>query len=192
MIVACIALFVAMGGTTIAAVKLKANSVKTKNVKDGAITGPKIGPGAVTGDKFAPGAVGSGAIGDGSITGAKVANGAIGATKIAGGAVGSAQIADGGVGKAEVAASGFASNTTGVTLDSGQCTTMGFDASGVRPGDVVAFNLGATPNDLTTARVIDETVQFPDVMFLFICNDSGTNDVFYDVGSVTIGYFALR
>jgi hypothetical protein len=53
MIVALIALFVAMGGAGYAAVKLKKNAVKTKNIKDGAVTSSKLGNGAVTSSKLA-------------------------------------------------------------------------------------------------------------------------------------------
>jgi hypothetical protein len=48
MIVACVALFVAMGGTSYAAVTLAANSVGTKQLKSGAVTTAKIKSGAVT------------------------------------------------------------------------------------------------------------------------------------------------
>jgi hypothetical protein len=46
MIVALIALFVAMGGVGYSAVKLKKNAVKTKNIKNGAVTTPKLAGGA--------------------------------------------------------------------------------------------------------------------------------------------------
>ena len=55
MIVACLALFVALGGFGYAATKLKPNSVKTKNLKDGAVTEPKLADGAVTRSKLASG-----------------------------------------------------------------------------------------------------------------------------------------
>lgn len=42
LIVAFIALFVAMGGVGYTAVKLKKNAVKTKNIKNGAVTTPKL------------------------------------------------------------------------------------------------------------------------------------------------------
>jgi hypothetical protein len=42
LIIACLALFVALGGVSVAALKLKANSVKTKNIKNGAVTTPKL------------------------------------------------------------------------------------------------------------------------------------------------------
>jgi hypothetical protein len=71
MVVACLALFVAIGGVGYAAVKLKPNSVKTKNIKNGAVKEAKIANGAVTNSKIADGAVG----------GSKIANGAIGGAK---------------------------------------------------------------------------------------------------------------
>ena len=48
MIVACVALFVAMGGTSYAAVTLAANSVGAKQIKNSAVTTAKVGklPGA--------------------------------------------------------------------------------------------------------------------------------------------------
>jgi len=48
MIVACLALFVALGGASYAAVKLKPGSVKTKTIKNGAVKEAKIANGAVT------------------------------------------------------------------------------------------------------------------------------------------------
>ena len=51
MIVACMALVVALGGVSYAAVVLPANSVGTTQVKKSAITGAKIGKNAVTGAK---------------------------------------------------------------------------------------------------------------------------------------------
>jgi hypothetical protein len=60
MIVAILALCLSVAGTGYAAVKLGKNAVKTKNIKDGAVTGSKIAGNAVTGDKIADGAVSPG------------------------------------------------------------------------------------------------------------------------------------
>jgi hypothetical protein len=46
LMISIIALFVALGGTSVAAFKLKANSVKTRAIKDGAVTTPKLASGA--------------------------------------------------------------------------------------------------------------------------------------------------
>lgn len=51
-VVACIALFVALGGASYAAFKLPKNSVGTKQIKNNAITAAKIKNGAVTGGKI--------------------------------------------------------------------------------------------------------------------------------------------
>jgi hypothetical protein len=57
LVVAFVALFAAMGGIGYSAVKLKPNSVKTKNIKTGAVTTDKLADGAVTTPKLAPDAV---------------------------------------------------------------------------------------------------------------------------------------
>jgi hypothetical protein len=56
-VVATLALFIALGGASYAAVKLPKNSVGTKQVKNNAVTGAKIANGAVTNSKIADGAV---------------------------------------------------------------------------------------------------------------------------------------
>ena len=57
LVVACVALFAAMGGFGYAAVKMKPTSVRSKNIKAGAVTTAKIADGAVTTPKLAPNAV---------------------------------------------------------------------------------------------------------------------------------------
>jgi hypothetical protein len=57
LVVAFVALFAAMGGFGYAAVKMKPNSVKAKNIKAGAVTTEKIADGAVITPKLAPDAV---------------------------------------------------------------------------------------------------------------------------------------
>ena len=53
-VIALIALFVALGGTTYAATSLPKNSVGSKQLKKNAVTGPKIKKGAVTAAKINP------------------------------------------------------------------------------------------------------------------------------------------
>ena len=57
LVIASIALFVAMSGVGVAALKLTPNSVRTKNIKSNAVTTGKIADGAVTTPKLAPDAV---------------------------------------------------------------------------------------------------------------------------------------
>jgi uncharacterized low-complexity protein len=76
MVVAVLALILAVAGTSIAAVKLGKNAVKTKNIKNGAVTENKIAAGAVSESK----------IGNGAVTAGKIANGAVGSGQLAGSA----------------------------------------------------------------------------------------------------------
>jgi hypothetical protein len=72
LVIACLALFVALGGVGYSAVKLKANSVKSKAIKSNAVTAPKIASGAVTSGKIADNAVTSNKIASGAVTSGKV------------------------------------------------------------------------------------------------------------------------
>src|SRR4051812_13708387 len=67
MLVALTALFVALGGTSYAAIKLPANSVGSKQIKRNAVSSVKIKRNAVTGSK----------VRDGSLTGADFASGTL-------------------------------------------------------------------------------------------------------------------
>ena len=57
LVIAVVALFVALGGVSYAALKAPKNSVRTKSIKNGAVTSKKIKNGAVTAGKLAPGAI---------------------------------------------------------------------------------------------------------------------------------------
>jgi hypothetical protein len=78
MVVASIALLVALGGTSVAAVnQLAANSVGTSQLKSNAVTTPKIKNSAVNASKIASNAVVAAKIAGNAITNAKIANGTI-------------------------------------------------------------------------------------------------------------------
>lgn len=115
MVVACLALFVALGGVSVAALKLKPNSVKTKNVKNGAITESKI------------------------------ANGAVTETKIANGAITKAKLGSGVAGAKNAVAAGTATNdglngaTSSVGLGANVCALFTLNAPGAQVGDAVAI-----------------------------------------------------
>ena len=70
MIVACVALFVALGGTSYAAIMLPAHSVGTKQIKKNAVTSAKVKNATLTGADLANGAVGTTKVG--TIPGARV------------------------------------------------------------------------------------------------------------------------
>jgi hypothetical protein len=56
-VIATLALFIALGGASYAAVKLPKNSVGSRQIKNGAVTRAKIGKNAVTAASIAPGAI---------------------------------------------------------------------------------------------------------------------------------------
>jgi hypothetical protein len=91
-VMATIAVFIALGGASYAAVKLPKNSVGPKQLKRSAVTTAKIKNQAVTTEKLAPGAV---TPADGSIGTAKLADGAVTGTKVADGSLGAADLAAG-------------------------------------------------------------------------------------------------
>lgn len=72
MVVACIALAVALGGTSYAAIKLPANSVGTKQLRKNAITAPKLRKSSVGPAKLKKNAVTSPKVRNNAITGADV------------------------------------------------------------------------------------------------------------------------
>jgi hypothetical protein len=84
MVVACLALSVALGGTSYAAIKLPKNSVGTKQLKKNAVSGPKIKANAVTGAKVA----------NNSLTGADVNEPTLGAVPSATNATNAANAAN--------------------------------------------------------------------------------------------------
>lgn len=55
LIISCLALFVALSGTSYAAVQLKKNSVQTKHIKNNAVTGKKVKNGSLTASDFKKG-----------------------------------------------------------------------------------------------------------------------------------------
>jgi hypothetical protein len=76
--IALLALFLALGGTTYAAVSLPANSVGTKQLKKNAVTPAKIKKSAVTNAKIAANAVTGAKVKNDSLTGADVLESSLG------------------------------------------------------------------------------------------------------------------
>lgn len=72
MVVAMLALFVALGSTSVAAIKLQKNAVKTKNLSKGVVKTSKIAGGAVTTSKIDDGAVTTPKINSGALTASKL------------------------------------------------------------------------------------------------------------------------
>lgn len=124
MIVACLALFVALGSGAYAAIKLAPNSVKAKNLKAGAVTNPKIK--------------------DNAVSEAKIAASAVTENKLAPNAVSAGKLASASVTKGKFVASGTAQNTTTYTLNNTCTLDTTFAAPGVQPGDTIAYSFEVT------------------------------------------------
>jgi len=82
-IVGYLALVIAMGGTSYAAVALPRGSVGTAQLQRGAVTTPKIRDGAVTTRKLALGSVKTGRLANGSVTSPKLVAGSVNSGKVA-------------------------------------------------------------------------------------------------------------
>jgi hypothetical protein len=164
MVVACLALFVALGtGAYAVKFKLKPNQVKTKNIRTAAVTGPKLAANAVTESKIA----------SGSITGPKLAAGALT--------------------KAKIGASGSNSNTSNYSLIIGACTQdTTIPIPGAQPGDAVAFAVrvaGSVGGQLSVSAG-GNTVGSNGNFAVEVCNHNGTANV--TPGSITLDWVAIR
>lgn len=103
MVVAGLALLVALGGTSMAAVTaVPNNSVGTSQLKANAVTNPKIANNAVNAAKIASNAVTSAKVASNAVTNAKIANNAVTSSKLNNASVAMAKIANNAVDSARV------------------------------------------------------------------------------------------
>lgn len=93
--IALLALFVALGGTSYAAVNLPNGSVGTDQLQQGAVTTLKVAPKAITSKRLADGSVVRKKIDNGAVSSKKVANGSLLAEDFAPGALNAAGPAGG-------------------------------------------------------------------------------------------------
>lgn len=201
MVVACLALFVALGGGAYAAVKLKPNQVKAKNISSGAVTGPKIkgnavssgkiAANAVTAAKIANNAVSSPKIQDLSVNNAKIALNAVAAGKLDDQAVIASKIAPAAITKSKFAASGTANNTNVLNLNN-SCGIATFAAPGLQAGDVVAWTFLDAPvlaGELVAQPA--ENMVSANTLRLQVCEVSGTA-VAVAVSTLGVNWVAIR
>jgi hypothetical protein len=91
-VMATVAVFIALGGVSYAALKLPKNSVGSKQLKKSAVTSAKLKDGAVTAAKVADGAIAGAKIGDGGVFASKVADASLTGAKIADGSLTGKQV----------------------------------------------------------------------------------------------------
>ncbi len=81
-VLSCLALFIALGGSAFAAVKLQAGQVKAVNIANQAVTNAKIKTQAVTSGKIKNNGVVTADLATGSVSGVKLASGAVTSAKL--------------------------------------------------------------------------------------------------------------
>jgi hypothetical protein len=145
-VLAAIALLVALGGTSVAAVKDAApNSVGSAQLKANAVTNPKIATGAVSSSKLANGAVTGGKIASRAVTGAKIAANAITTTQVAQGSLLSSDFGAGQIPRGPTGPAGF-QGTPGIQGPPGLSGVQIVSASTSDSTDGVQFVTAACPS----------------------------------------------
>jgi hypothetical protein len=98
MVVALIALFVALGGSSYAAI-----TITGKNVKNGSLTGSDIKSGSLSGKQIKSGSLTGKQIKSGSLSGKQIANGSLSGAQVANDSLGGGQINEATLGKVPAA-----------------------------------------------------------------------------------------
>lgn len=158
-VLSCIALFVALSASAVAATKLSAGQVKTVNIAPQAVTNAKIKTQAVTSGKIKNGGVNALDIGAGQVTNEKIATGAVTSKKIAKKAVTGRTIAEETVTSGKIANESIVSsklsaalyaqlvrNVTYVNGESASNNTIAKSAEAVCPTGKQAIGGGARVN----------------------------------------------
>jgi hypothetical protein len=101
-VISVIALFVALGGASYAAVTLPKNSVGPKQIKKRAVRNKHINKNAVSASKIQGNSISSSKIADGSVFSDDLADNSVGASELADNSVGASDLADNSVGSGEV------------------------------------------------------------------------------------------
>jgi hypothetical protein len=180
-VISVIALFVALGGASYAAVTLPKNSVGAAQIKKNAVRAAEVRKNAVGASEIKGSAVASGDVRDNSLTGGDVLDGSLGTADLADGSVSSAKVADGSLARGDLsdAAAGpraFARVDATGALIGGETQSKGITAAMIQhedtpattdpetttgPGIYCFGGLGFEPRSVTVAT--DNTDSLPAV-----------------------------
>jgi hypothetical protein len=101
-VISVIALFVALGGASYAAVSLPKNSVGPKQIKKRAVRGKHINKNSVSASKIQGNSISSPKIADGSVSSADLADNSVGSSELSDNSVGSNDVTNGSLGEADL------------------------------------------------------------------------------------------
>jgi hypothetical protein len=168
-VIACLALFVALGGTAaavkIGSSKIKKGAVKRSKLHSNAVSTVKLADGAVTKDKLAKHAATSSKIGQGAVKTGKIADGAVTGDKVE----------DGSLDLAKVAELVVDASPDPPSIAGGACAAApNVGAAGIQPGDSLLVlprpDSGSDPNLAPLAAQTNPVAASVKVVF---CNSSG-------------------
>jgi hypothetical protein len=117
--ISLIALFVALGGTSLAAVTLTKNSVGAKQIKKNAVRASEVKANAVGASELRSNSVATGDIADNGVGGSDLSDNSVGAGELSDNSVGAGELSDNSVGSGEVTNDSLtATDIVGSSLDS--------------------------------------------------------------------------
>jgi hypothetical protein len=149
-VMATLAVFIALGGGALAALRIPANSIGTKQIKRGAVTGGKVKEATLTGAKIKPH----------SLSGEEIKPGSLGPEVLP--QFGLANL---------LGASGTATNNAAIKLAKGECERYAFAASGAQPGNAVMLQ-GSDIAGLQHAFEGAPSITNPNQINVSVCADS--------------------
>jgi hypothetical protein len=168
-VMATLAVFIAMGGGALAALRIPANSVGNRQLKRSAVTGTKVKEGSLTGADIKPG----------SLTGESIKPGSLSAAVLP--QFGLANL---------LGSSGTATNSAAIELEKGDCGRYVFTANGAQAGDAVMLQGSDIPG-LQHAIEGSPSITNPNQINVSVCAD-GKDPVTQAAGSVQLRFDTLR
>jgi hypothetical protein len=168
-VMATLAVFISLGGGALAALRLPANSVGTRQLKKSAVTGHKVKDASLTGIDIKPQ----------SLTGEDIKPGSLSSENLP--RFGLANL---------LGSSGTATNITSINLAKGACGRYVFAASGAQPGDAVMLQ-GSDIQGLQHAMEGGPTISNPDQLNITVCADA-EHTVSQAPGTVQLRFDTLR